>query len=128
MKRKMMLLTLVVIAVLGLSICCSFALTETSTAALADCNITATNNVELTSGYASISVTNPSASKGVDATYTSLNPDTMTFDTQRQYGSGQWGVVVRFNAPANYRTVKIVSSFSVTYLGQAWNTIMTTVR
>lgn len=59
----MVLLTLVVIAVLGLSICCSFALTETSTAALADCNITATNNVELTSGYASISVTNPSAQK-----------------------------------------------------------------
>lgn len=128
MKRKMMLLTLVVIAVLGLSICCSFALTETSTASLADCNISATNNVELTSGYDSIGVSNPSASKGLDATYTSLNPNTMVFDTQRQYGSGQWGVIVRFNAPTNYRTVKIVTDFSAAYLGQSWNMTMTTVR
>lgn len=89
--------------------------------------VTATNTIDTNSASASISATQ-SCSAGLDSTYTALNPTTMATYSERKFGSGQWGFEANYNAEDGYRSVKIVTSFSVTYGRQSWKANITTVR
>ncbi|MCQ2422786.1 MAG: hypothetical protein MJ064_07370 [Lachnospiraceae bacterium] len=128
MKKRCILLFVSLTAMISLMTCLAFALTHTRTASLGDCNVTAKNNVEDTTGYARVSTDKREASAGLDSTYYYVDPSTNVVSSQRNYGTQQQGYSANFTAPGSCRTVQIITSYAVEYLGQFWRTSMTTIR
>lgn len=96
-------------------------------AELSDCDITAQNTVKTAEAIASLNVTK-SASCGATASYSTINPNTLETKTVTKQNVGQWGVRLEFEADTGWRSVKLVSTYSVTYAGQSWETKITTIR
>lgn len=125
MKKNYLICIMVVMILLFIGM--AEAKTGTQTAKLSDCSVTATNTIDTSTATATIS-TDKSCSAGLDATYDSINPYTLQTQTQRKYGSGQYGHSVSFTAENGHRSIKIETRYSVTYGGQSWSTTITTIR
>lgn len=92
-----------------------------------DCAIIGRNTIDTTSASSVVSA-NKSCEAGLDATYDTINPDTLQTQSKRKYGSGQYGYSASFTATTGYRSVKIRTSFSARYGTGTWSDSLTTVR
>ncbi len=125
--KKLVVLIIALIVMAGIAVADDYDKVDKRIARLSDCDITAKNTVGTAGATASLSVTK-SASCGATASYSTINPNTLETKTVTKQNGGQWGVRLYFEADSGWRSVKLVSTYSVTYAGQSWETKVTTIR